>query len=42
LAIDVGREYKYTGELIEITDDYIVSRKQDQLTLTLINTDLGL
>ncbi|HHV99462.1 MAG TPA: hypothetical protein GXX36_07790 [Clostridiaceae bacterium] len=42
MAIDVGREYKYTGELVEITDDYIVTRKKDQLMLKLINTDIGL
>ena len=42
LALEVDREYKYTGELIEITDNYIVTRKQGKLILTLINTDIGL
>lgn len=42
LAMEVDREYKYTGELIEITDNYIVTRKKGQLTLSLINTDIGL
>ncbi len=42
LALEVGREYKYSGELVEITDNYIVSREKERLSLSLINTDIGL
>lgn len=42
LAIGVGREYKYTDELIEITDNYIVTRDDRKLKLSIINRDIGL
>lgn len=42
LALGVDREYKYTGEFVEITDDYILTKEKGKLKLSCINRDMGL